>query len=68
MTNLDLTYSPYVNRKYEEFYEKNGYIPRVFNPYNCSEIKDICPTLTTASGSITSSGSVLILEIEEVDE
>lgn len=65
MSNLDLTYSPYVNRKYEEFYKKNGYIPIMFNPYNCSEIIDIAPTLTAQGESITKSGTVLIIEIAE---
>ena len=27
----------YVDRKYQEFYEKY-YIPKMFNPYNCNEI------------------------------
>lgn len=59
---FNLTYSPYVNKKYEKFYKKYGYIPKMFNPYNCCEIKYIAPTLTAQCGSITTSGSVLILE------
>ena len=66
MTNFNLTYSEYVNRKYREFYEKHGYLPKYFNPYNCSEIIDIHPTLLAEGERITSSGKVLI--IEEVDE
>lgn len=62
MNDLDLTYSPYVNKKYNEFYEKNGYLPKMFNPYNCSEINDYCPTLTCQGESITKSGTVLIIE------
>ena len=27
----------YVDRKYQEFYEKHGYIPKMFHPYNCNE-------------------------------
>ncbi len=50
----------YVNKKYKEFAEKNGYIPKFFNPYNCSEINEIAPSCTTQSGSSTSSASVLI--------
>lgn len=56
-----LTYSPYVNKKYEEFPKKHGYIPEMFNPYNCSEITDIAPTLTSCCGSTTTSGTVLIV-------
>lgn len=52
----------FVNRKYEEFYNKNGYIPNMFNPYNCNEIDDYSPTMTTQCGSTTSSSTVLIKE------
>lgn len=52
----------FVNRKYEEFYSKNGYIPNMFNPYNCNEIDDYSPTMTTQCGSTTSSSTVLIKE------
>ena len=64
MDDFELTYSPYVNRKYAEFYNKYGYLPKIFNPYNCSEITDFAPTLTAQVDSITKSGTVLILEIE----
>lgn len=53
------TYSPYVNKKYEEFQEEHGYIPEFFNPYNKSELSDIAPTLTAQGESITKSGTVL---------
>ena len=53
------TYSPYVNKKYEEFIEENGYVPEMFNPYNKSEITDVAPTLTAQGDSITKSGTVL---------
>lgn len=52
----------YVDRKYREFYEKHGYIPKMFNPYNCNEIKDISPTLTANCGGTSSSSSILICE------
>ena len=52
----------FVERKYEEFINKKGYIPLRFNPYNVQEIKEITPALTTQCGSITSSATVLILE------
>ena len=53
------TYSPYVNKKYKKFYDKNGYIPKYFNPYNTTELKDVAPTLTAQGDSITKSGTVL---------
>lgn len=56
-----LTYSSYVNKKYEEFYKKHGYIPEMFNPYNCREITDVSPTITTNCGSIGASATVLIV-------
>ena len=37
----------FVLKKYKEYYEKYGYFPRMFNPYNCSEIKDVAPCVTT---------------------
>ena len=53
--------SDFVISAYKEFYEKNGYIPEMFNPYNCSEITDIAPTLTSTCGSTTTSSTVLIV-------
>lgn len=49
----------YVEKKYKDFFDKKGYIPEMFNPYNESEIKDVAPTQSTYSGSITSSAAVL---------
>ena len=51
---FELTSSNYVNKKYTEFYKKHGYIPKMFNPYNCSEITDIAPTITTQCRRIRS--------------
>lgn len=34
----------------------------MFNPYNCSEITDITPTIITQCGSMTSSSSICIIE------
>ena len=59
---FELTSSEYVNKKYADFYKKHGYIPKMFNPYNCSEITDIAPTVTTQCGSMTSSSSIVIIE------
>lgn len=50
----------FVEKKYREFFEKNGYVPKIFNPYNCSEISDYAPTLTTKCGSATTTSTVLI--------
>lgn len=61
--NFNLTTSSYVNKKYEEFYNKYKYIPIYFTPYNCSEVKDICPTITTASNTSSGkNGTVIIIE------
>jgi len=57
----------FVKKKYEDFYNKNGYIPELFNPYNEVEITNIAPTMTTQSGSLTSSSSVLVKEQLKVD-
>ena len=54
--------SKYVFGKYQEFISKNGYVPKMFNPYNCTEIQYIAPTLSTNCGSTTSSATVLIME------
>lgn len=52
----------YALNKYKEFYEKNGYMPEKFNPYNCAEIKDKSPTLTAQGNSQTKSSTVLIFD------
>ena len=54
--------SNFVFRKYKEFIGRKGYIPMMFNPYNCREITDIAPTVTTQCGSTASSATVLIIE------
>ena len=55
----------FVLKKYIEFYKKNGYIPKMFNPYNQTEIVDIAPTITSQCGSTTSSAAILIIESED---
>ena len=52
----------FVSKHYDNFYQKNGYIPEMFNPYNESEIKDIAPAQTTQCGGTGSSASTLIKE------
>ena len=48
----------YIERKYQEFFDKNGYIPEMFNPYNAAEVKDIVPTQTSNCGGSASSATV----------
>lgn len=50
----------YIGKKYNNFIEKHGYIPEMFNPYNESEIKEIAPTQTTNCGSTGCSATVLL--------
>ena len=50
----------YIEKKYKNFIDKNGYIPEMVNPYNESEIKDIAPTQTTQCASTTSSSTICI--------
>ena len=51
-----------------EFYEKHGYIPKLFQPYNCAESKDgICHTLTISTGNASGCGSCLIVEEIEIE-
>lgn len=52
----------FVLKKYKEFYKKHDYIPLMFNTYNCMEITDIAPCLSTQCGSTTSSATILIIE------
>lgn len=56
----------WLEKKYAEFYEKNGYIPEYFVPYNSTEVKDYAPTLTANSNSSpTHAGTVLITEVDK---
>ena len=58
----------WVYEKYQEFYNKHGYIPKMFNPYNCAEITDVAPCISTACGVITTSAAVLIVESEVLND
>lgn len=56
----------WLEKKYAEFYEKHGYIPEYFVPYNGTECTDYAPTLTANSNtSPTHAGTVLIVEIDK---
>lgn len=50
---------PFVKKKIPLFIEKYGYLPKMFNPYNLAEIKDVAPCLTTQN-SQTRSNTVII--------
>ena len=52
----------FIEKHYDNFKNKNGYIPEMFNPYNSKEIIDVVPTQTTQCGSTTSSATVLKCE------
>lgn len=52
-------------RQYEKFYDKNGYLPELFNPYNNAEIDDVAPTVTAQCTRINASSTVLkLLKLE----
>lgn len=53
----------FIFKKYVQFIERNGYFPMMFNPYNCSEIFDVSPTVTANCGCKTSSAAVLITNL-----
>lgn len=56
----------WLKKKYTEFYEKHGYIPKYFVPYNGTECTDYAPTLTANSNtSPTHAGTVLIAEVNK---
>ena len=59
---MQLKEDTFVGKKYKDFYEKKGYVPDIFNPYNNIEIENVVPTITTTSGSTTTSSTVLIKE------
>ena len=52
----------YIASKYQDFIEKNGYIPELFNPWNKKEVTNITPTQTANCGSNSASSTVLKAE------
>jgi len=50
----------YIANRLIEFVEKKGYIPKFFNPYNCSDCGELAPTATTACVGLTTSATVLV--------
>ena len=60
--SFNLTRSKWVNDKYKNFYEKNGYLPEFFDVYNGIEIKGIAPTISTRSNGAMGSGTTLVIQ------
>lgn len=58
--NLIYDSQGFVKRKSFEVLNKFGYLPRMYNAYNKSIIKDFSPTLTTSIVGASSSGQVII--------
>lgn len=52
----------FIGRKYAEFYQKHGYIPKYFNAKNCVEITSCTRTLATSCGSGTGIGSIVFFD------
>lgn len=52
----------YIGRKLQQFVEKNGYIPKAFNTYNCSDVTEIAQTVTASCGGTTTTSSILLIE------
>lgn len=52
----------YVARRYREFIEQRGYIPKNFVAYNKMEVDDIAPTLTGQCSCPSGSSAVLMME------
>ena len=52
----------YVARRYREFIEKHGYMPKNFVAYNKMEVDDIAPTLTGQCSCPSGSSAVLMME------
>jgi len=52
----------YVARRYREFIEEHGYMPKNFVAYNKTEVKDIAPTLTGQCSCLSGSSAVLMME------
>jgi DNA (cytosine-5)-methyltransferase 1 len=46
--------------KCQEYYDKHGYLPDMFNPYNQTEITDAAPTLTTGCNRVSNSSQILL--------
>lgn len=52
----------YIQKAYIKFFEKNGRVPKFFNPYDVREYNDYSPTLTTHCGSPTCKSAIVVKE------
>lgn len=52
----------WLGTKYIEFVDKHGYIPRVFQPYNCADVSELAPTVTASCGGTTTIGALYLVE------
>lgn len=52
----------WLGRKMLEFVERNGYIPKIFQPYNCADVSDLAPTVTASCGGSTTIGALYLIE------
>lgn len=58
----DKSEDTWLGRKLIQFVEKNGYIPRVFQPYNCADVSELAPTVMASCGGSTTIGALYIFE------
>ena len=61
INDFELTRSKWVNDKYKKFYEEKGYLPKYFDVYNGTEVKDFAPTISTRSNGAMGSGTLLVI-------
>ena len=61
INDFELTRSKWVNDKYKKFYEEKGYLPKYFDVYNGTEVKDFAPTISTRSNGAIGSGTLLVI-------
>lgn len=50
----------YVEKKYKQFINENGYVPEVFQPYNSYEVTDVAPTVLASCGNPGGISSITI--------
>ena len=62
INDFELTRSKWVNDKYKKFYEEKGYLPKYFDVYNGTEVKDFAPTISTRSNGAMGSGTLLVYD------
>lgn len=50
----------YLEKKYKQFINENGYIPEIFQPYNNYEVTDVAPTVLASCGNPGGVSSITI--------